>query len=134
MTRPSIDPKAILIGTVAFVALVFGVPLLATVAASFGPQSLFEERVGPFFALKYALVLVAGAVTGMVARRFTILSGVIVGSAGEIILIVLAALFGYWELNDQDALQATLRVLYSGVVCAIGSLGATFLLRRKIAL
>jgi hypothetical protein len=134
MAHPSIDPKAILIGTVAFVTLVFGVPLVATVVASFGPLSLFEERVGPFFALKYALVLVAGAVTGMVARRSTILSGVIVGLAGELILIILAALFGYWELNGQNALQATLRVLYSAVVCALGSLGATVLLRRKIAL
>jgi hypothetical protein len=138
MTRPSIvsapDPKAILIGTVAFVALVFGVPLVAAVVASIGPLSLFEERVGPFFAIKYVLVLVAGAVTGIVARRSTILSGVIVGLAGELVLILSAALFGYWELNGHNALQATLRVMSSAVVCAIGSAGATFFLRQKIAL
>jgi hypothetical protein len=128
------DPRAVLIGLVVFVALVFGVPFLATVIASIGPQSSFEGYVSPFFTYRVLLVLAAGMFTGLVARRSPIGTAAIVGLLGQLGLVLLAAIGGYWPFDGEALSQLFFKLLYSVTFCVLGGAIGSFFWRRKAGL
>ena len=128
------DYRALLIGVAAFIAVVFGVPLVGTLIASLGLQHMFEERASSFYAYDYVLILGVGALTGLLARRSAVGTGALAGACGKLALVVLSALAGYWSVEAAALSRLLFGMIASMVLCSIGCVSANRLFRHRTGL
>ena len=84
-----IDKRTVIIGLAVFIAIVFLFPLLVGVIASFGVSDEVFIFVVPLIQYKFVLIILAGVVTGLVAKKHPLINSVIVGILGYIIWLII---------------------------------------------
>ena len=128
----SCERRAVFLGLLSFLVLVFLLPLIATVVASLGPIEWVTQYLAPAKRYQSVLFVLVGAIVAWQSTRAPITNTIVVGLAGGLGLLAFAAYFGA-SPHLGVAAHFFWYVIVTVGWCLLGGLGVSLLRRNQHA-